>query len=153
MLNDYQMPAIQPIHHLVVVSFCVWMCAVRRVLSYFLSKIKYTLDYSYLISGAYSSYKWKWAPCAPCPLVSISLPILSSLFVALTIPLSAPVSSTCLDSTCQRDHAAPVFLCVVYFTGCYVLYAHPLLQIAGFPSSYAWVLFQGMYTYCIFYMH
>lgn len=111
--------------HLVVVSFCVWMCAVRRILSYFLSKFHaYTRLQLFDLWSLLIVYV-KVGTLRPCPPVSSTLPFLSSLFVAPTIPLSAPVSSTCLDSTCPWAHAAPMFLCAVYSTCSYVLCAHP----------------------------
>lgn len=77
--------------------------------------------------------------------ISLSLSILSSLCVAFTIPFSASVSSTCLGSTNKWDHAVPVFLCVAYFSYCYILCAYPhyhreqdFLLLTSEPHSTIW---------------
>lgn len=49
--------------------------------------------------------------------------------------------------------SARVSLCSLFHLLLCSLCSPTLPQIAGFPSSYAWVIFQGMYAYCILYIH
>lgn len=49
--------------------------------------------------------------------------------------------------------SARVSLCGLFHLLSCSLRSPTLPQVAGFPSSYAWVVVQGIYTYCIFYIH
>lgn len=96
-------------------SPCIGMCVVRIVLNYSLSK---TQVYNSLqLFGLWNlRYEWKSAPDPMSPSSpSHSLPYLCSL--------SAPVSSTCLDSTYKWDHPVTMLLCMAYFTYCCILCA------------------------------
>ena len=68
------------------------------------------------------------------PLTKISPLFPSRWPLETTILLSASRSLTILDSTCKRDHAVLIFLCLSYFISIMFSDSFMLLKMAGFLS-------------------